>query len=278
MLKWLYLEETSFGKNWICFVDHFVASSFIPFIFLPGLTADFLSFFNINHSKAKEKTTFTVFHVNTVSFHLFHLALCHRSPKKATGILYNKHPDNAAVYAFCHKDSFYLHVTGIQTNRIMTIVATCVTWADIQHAGIPSTTAFQRVCNVVFFNREMLSCSHAVKGLWLVGPVGGLWRAGEEAARQAVLPSGGRGVCGAEGRCIHKCTSSSHGNPNFPIFLFIYLYFYFCILCDFVCFISLKHTLLTSNPCVWSCVLNTGYSVVGSKITANSMQATHAHD
>lgn len=45
----------------------------------------------------------------------------------------------------------------------MTIVATCVTWADIQHVGNPNTTAFQRVCTVVFFTREMLSCSHAVK-------------------------------------------------------------------------------------------------------------------
>lgn len=57
---------------------------------------------------------------------------------------------------FCQKDSFYLHVTGIQTNRIMAIVATCVTWAAIQHVGIPSTTALQRVCSVVFFTREML--------------------------------------------------------------------------------------------------------------------------
>lgn len=109
-----------------------------------------------------EKTASPVVCVNCV-FSPSPFSLLSLLSKKATRILYNKHPDNAAVYAFCHKDSFYLHVTGIQTNRIMTIVATCVTWADIQHVGNPSTTAFQRVCSVVFFTREMLSCSHAVK-------------------------------------------------------------------------------------------------------------------
>ncbi len=40
------------------------------------------------------------------------------------------------------------------------------------------------------------------KGLRLVGIVRGLWQAGGEAARQAVRPSGGRGVCGAEGSAL----------------------------------------------------------------------------
>lgn len=67
------------------------------------------------------------------------------------------------------------------------------------------------------------------KGLRLAGSVRGLWQAGGEAARQAVRPSGGRGVCGAEGSAlritqihsqihtlglIHRHTLMSEHTPN----------------------------------------------------------------
>lgn len=79
-------------------------------------------------------------------------------------------------------------------------------------------------------------------------------RAGEEAARQAVLPSGGRGVCGAAGE-RNTQVQTAHLIETPPVFLFhffisLLIYVFFCTLFDFVRFISIKHTLLTSNPCV----------------------------
>lgn len=51
-------------------------------------------------------------------------------------------------------------------------------------------------------------------------------RAGEEAARQAVLPSGGRGVCGAAGeRNTQVQTAHLIETPPF-FFYFIFLFLY----------------------------------------------------
>ena len=59
------------------------------------------------------------------------------------------------------------------------------------------------VCVVLnFFDRMSLSYGPVVKAYDWLDQSEGLWQAGGEAARQAVQPSGGRGVCSARGRAL----------------------------------------------------------------------------
>lgn len=158
---------------------------------------------------------------STVSFHLFHLDPV-TAFQKATCTLYNKHPDNAAVYAFCHKKIvlFTCHRDSDKQDYDhcgnLSNMGRHPACGDSEHNCLPACVQ----CSILNKGDAVMKPCH--QGLWLVGRVGALWQAGKEAARQAVQPSGGRGVCEAAVR-YNILMSESHRVPVLIIYLHNFL-------------------------------------------------------